>query len=647
MKRSEAPLRLGVILKLGRRYLRNRPTLVVAYVLGALATVTALPVAVAITYSEITNYFQSSSRPGMAPGVEGAAGGRALLDTYWLWVALVLGGVLALFGQRYLTAYFDGTVANAIRSDVFANLLRQSPRFFHKNTSDQLTLVVNQLCLQAQMALRQLLIDPLVQLVGIGVVGVTLYDRLSELSAQRGAQIWGLFLVVAAFALISPALVQLVARRLRRDASAVQQQNLASATLVGGALAAPEEIQAMRAEPFFTKQYQDLLAVSLRLRLRQSVTVEQLNALNVLPGEAVLVGLIGLAIYLAITGASGLEPSTIVAVGLLTPQLMSGVQSLSSFTINASLAWPALETVDEILGDAPEVVSSSGVKPIDRIEPVIEAREVAFSYRPGELGNVLDGVSFRIPPGMVTGLIARPGRGKTTFFRLALRFYEPQGGQILLGNLPVASLPLESLRRHIGLMSQFPAFFYGTTRENFQVAKPGATDDELREVCETTGLWPILESTFGPDPLDQEFAAGKLLSGGQKKLFALTRMLLQEPTVLLLDEPTVGMGPLEKFPLIGTMRRACAGKTVVAVDHDIVWQVRFCDQFLVLDEGKIVQQGTGEELLARPGLFQELYEEATRRGPEPAGATQAGAPVPSPAPEMRGMPITGVAPGTM
>jgi ABC-type transport system involved in cytochrome bd biosynthesis fused ATPase/permease subunit len=147
------------------------------------------------------------------------------------------------------------------------------------------------------------------------------------------------------------------------------------------------------------------------------------------------------------------------------------------------------------------------------------------------------------------------------------------------------------------------------------MAKPDATDGEIRTACDNTELWPILERNLGPDPLDQQFAAGRLLSGGQKKLFALTRCLMLDPTVLLLDEPTVGMGPLEKFPLIETMRKACLGKTAMVVDHDIVWQVQFCDLFLVLDDAKIVQQGTSEELLAQPGLFRELYEEATGAGP--------------------------------
>jgi ABC-type multidrug transport system fused ATPase/permease subunit len=211
-------------------------------------------------------------------------------------------------------------------------------------------------------------------------------------------------------------------------------------------------------------------------------------------------------------------------------------------------------------------------------------------------------------------LVARPGQGKTTFFRLALRFYDPQAGQILVGGIPVQDFTFSSLRRHIVLMSQFPAFFHDSVRENFLVAKPDATDPEIRLLSEHTSLWSILVNSYGDSPLDHPFDAGSRMSGGQKKLFALTRCLLRDPTFLFLDEPTTGMGPLEKYPLIDVMRKACFGKTVVLVDHDIVWQSRFCDHFLVLHEGNIVQKGSAEELRSEAGLFRELYTEASQSG---------------------------------
>jgi ATP-binding cassette subfamily B protein len=246
---------------------------------------------------------------------------------------------------------------------------------------------------------------------------------------------------------------------------------------------------------------------------------------------------------------------------------------------------------------------------------------------------VLEGASFLIPPGKVTGFVARPGQGKTTFFRLALRFYDWQSGEVLLGGKPIRELPLSEVRRHLVLMSQFPAFFYDTVRENMRVAVPEADDAEITAAMRLTGLDAVLEKSMGPGALDRPFAAGSGLSGGQKKLFALTRCLLRKPSVLFLDEPTTGMGPMEKFPLIGTMRRSLEGRTVVVVDHDIVWQSRFCDYFHVLNEGRIIQSGTAEELLAQPGLFRQLYEEASGAAAQPAGPPEPHGPPGGPPPE--------------
>ena len=133
------------------------------------------------------------------------------------------------------------------------------------------------------------------------------------------------------------------------------------------------------------------------------------------------------------------------------------------------------------------------------------------------------------------------------------------------------------------------------------------------------------------NPLDQEFAAGRRLSGGQKKLLALTRCLLRNPSVLFLDEPTVGMDNKEKFSMLEIIKQALKDHTVMVVDHDLRWLMPFCDHFIVLDDGKIAEQGTAEELLARRGLFCRALSrgrgEAARRGSQ----------LPAPPPQMAGM----------
>ncbi len=277
------------------------------------------------------------------------------------------------------------------------------------------------------------------------------------------------------------------------------------------------------------------------------------------------------------------------------------------------MTWPGLALVAAILARQSAVSEVEDLTDGSQLDGELEAIDLVFSYPVAKVRNVLDGVSFKIPFGQRIGLVARPGQGKTTFFRLALRFYDPQRGKILLGGRPISALSLATLRSNIVLMSQFPGFFHDTIRENFRIAAPNASDEQVVALCEKTGLWNILRNVFGEHPLDEPFDAGGRLSGGQRKLFALTRCLLRDPKVLLLDEPTTGMGPLEKYPLIEVMQQACAGRTAVLVDHDILWQSRFCEYILVLHDGKIIQTGTPQELRAHEGLFRNLYNEAAQQ----------------------------------
>jgi ATP-binding cassette subfamily B protein len=601
---AESGIEWKVIFRLGARYLGARRATAAMYVVGLLVTVSILPVATTAMFGILTGYFQSGGAGRVANPP------AALQRTYVVWVALVLAGTVVVFGHRYIAAYFKTRVQNDVSADVFGSLLRQSPSFFHEHDADALDAIVNQWTAQVSTGLIQLLIDPAVQAVGVIIVAVTLYEALLQLRSRQGsgAGIYELFAVVAAVALLAPVLVVRLGRQLQQQTAAAQHESLGMMTLVGGALRSPEEVQAMRAESYFADKYRKLLGGNMHTRMRQTVIMERLNVLSSLPGDVVLVLLIGVAVLMVLRNPSNATPYTIVAVGLLTPQLMGAVQSLANMSINAQMTWPAMQMVTEALNAHSEVRVDPNARDIDSIQPSVEARNVTFSYVPGLRPDVLQNVSFSVPTGKVTGLVARPGRGKTTLFRLLLRFYDPQQGELRLGGIPITEFTLGSLRRHIALMTQESAFFHDSVRENFRVAGPDVSDAAITAMCERTGLLAILTREFGEQPLDARFVSERL-SGGQRKLFALTRLLLQQPSVVLFDEPTVGMGPLEKVPLVDVMRAACKGRTVISVDHDMVWQTRFCDYFLVLDEGQIVQRGTSDELLQQPaGLFRQLYD---------------------------------------
>ncbi len=614
-------LAFGTIWRLGRTYLGRRPWTIIVYVVGCLLCNAILPPAIALRFGKLTNVSPSAF-------VNHAATHR----TYLQWMGLTALLLLLQVSVRYFTTMLDATASNWLRRDAFAHLMRLGPAYFGRHDAGELTTVINQVCLTAEIGLRQLLVDPVIQALSAVSIGYALYSLLADAQAAgQGSHtlaLVGLIVVVAGFFLW---LVKRMAPRLQRAGHAVQGQYLALSTFVTSALGAPEEIQSMGAEDRFAEKHNRFLDEYLVRERRNAFTLESLNLLNQSPGNLLLFALLAAAVYFG-SNTYDPHPGTLVALVLLTPSFMGAVQAIGSWRITRSQAYPALSLVDEILcsHNAATVVPDPATGTLDpETDAALSARAPAppggapprgrgrpqpGCHPPGRARNVLDDVSFSVPPGKITGLVARSGEGKTTFFRLGLRFYDAQRGTVELNGVPHTELPLGDLRRRVALMSRTPAFFQDTVRENLRLGRPEATDNQLRELCRTTGVWPfLLERLSGGDgdPLDTDFRAGDALTGGQKKLFALTRCLLRGPEYLFLDEPTTGMEAETKFDYVEPMRRSCQGKTVLAVDHDLLWLLRFCDYFLVLEGGKIVEQGPGRDLLKQPGVFRQLFDEQT------------------------------------
>jgi ATP-binding cassette subfamily B protein len=575
------------------------------------------------TASPATDHDEEPEKP-LSP--EEAKGQLLRVSLGWALFALVALG-LGL-PMRTISTKLDLALSNKLRSQLFARLLRQSPEFYHTHESGELNAVVNQFTVEAAMTLRQVSVDMVLQIVTLGItVALLIYNFKMKGPAPTiggvGIPPWAIPLAIVLFAFISPWITGKLSNKVRDVSRDLQEKMVALNSLVTGAMQSPEEIQAMEAEPMFVAKHDIQLGSLLKSRVRNTVTMESMGLISSLPGWFVQVVMLAFGIYAAYRSGNPASAGNVVAIFLLTPQLMGPIQALSVYIIMAGSAWPRIETVNEMMESKARREEKSGTVKVDSVEPTIEARNLTFSYKPGAR-LIFDDISFQIPPGKITGFVARMGQGKTTFFKLALRFYDPQKGAVLLGGRPVGDYSSDNLYNHIAMMSQFPAFFYDTLRANMQMAKADATDEEIRAICEKTGVWKILQSGVQGNPLDEEFAAARRLSGGQKKLLALTRCLLRNPSILFLDEPTVGMDNREKFSMLEIIKQALKGHTVMVVDHDLRWLVPFCNYFVVLDEGKIAEQGTSEELLARRGLFHELYH-AEDSKPEAAEAADAAA----------------------
>ena len=213
------PLNIGVIARRGWEYLGRKPWMLVGYIVGSLLTTAILPPLISLRFSELTRLGGPNAKPDQLTG------------TYTFWVGMTLVLIALNFGLRYLTTALDVSVSNSLRRSVFLNILRQSPRFFHEHDTGQLTMIVNQFCIEAEMGLRQLLVDPILQLIGIASVGFALYGQLSQSSQSSGGHgVTYIFGLVAVMALVSPWLVARMGRRLQRSMGVQQQQALTLST---------------------------------------------------------------------------------------------------------------------------------------------------------------------------------------------------------------------------------------------------------------------------------------------------------------------------------------------------------------------------------------------------------------------------------
>jgi ATP-binding cassette, subfamily B, bacterial len=530
---------------------------------------------------------------------------------YFLWILFAILGVVLGVPAKWIGTRMDITMSNYLRGQVFDRVLGQSPAFFFEYSGGELATIVNTLAVETQLTLRQILVDPAIQvLLLITTTGQMAYNfsKLSGWIDVLGTRVptAAVLILIVLLALAAPWLMGRLGERLSGVGREVQQAFAALSSLVTGAVLSPEEIQAMRSEKLFSSKYQSILGQSLSVRLRQQAAVSAINILNQAPTLVVQIILLGLGLWLAVQSDGTAPIGNVLTILLLAPLMMNPINALSGSMVMLFNGLPSIERVESVLKRKTGSEERPGTIAPATIEPTLEARDLAFSYQPNA-NPVFDGLTFRIPPGKRTGFVAKMGQGKTTFFKLALRFYDPQSGQILLGGHPSTDFTFDSIRQHAVMMSQFPVFFYGSLRDNLRMPKPEATDDELIALCRRTGIWDILSTKRPAITLDTELAAARGLSGGQKKLLALTRCLLRDPTFIFLDEPTVGMDNEEKFLLIDKLRAATRGKTVMVVDHDVNWLLQFCDYFVVIDKGLAVEQGTMEELLPNCGLLYNLY----------------------------------------
>ncbi|MCA9938429.1 MAG: ABC transporter ATP-binding protein [Anaerolineales bacterium] len=518
--------------------------------------------------------------------------GADLSRTRWLLLAFLLFGALSwLFNylRQWHTARVVGNIVLKLRQDAFAAVVARDMSFYDEFSSGK---IVSRVTSDTQafasvVTLTLNLMSELLIVVIVVAVLLSLNVRLTLLA-----------LAISPLVIVAALSFRHIARQttLRAQRALANVNSNVQETVTGIAVA-----KNFRQEQNIYDAFTGINQQSYGVSLRQGMTFSAIFPVLVLiagTGTTIIVYLGGQSVLNGVVSA-GEWFLFVEAVNLFWFPLTS----IASFWSQFQQGLSASERVFALIDAEPRVVQTDN-QPVPPLRGQIAFMDVDFHYAPRE--PVLSGFNLTIGAGETVALVGHTGAGKSSLGKLVARFYEFQGGQLLIDGRDIRTFDLRDYRRQLGVVPQTPFLFAGTIRDNIRYGRPDASDEEVLTVAQQIGWGDWLRAL--PQGLETEVGEeGRALSMGQRQLVALARVMLQDPAIIILDEATASVDPLAEAQIQESLEVILRQRTAVIIAHRLS-TIENADRIIVLRQGEIIEEGTHDQLMRLGGHYADLYD---------------------------------------
>ena len=532
-------------------------------------------------------------------------------------VIAVADALFSMAGRWFSSRIGEGLIYD-LRKQIFEHVQKQSIAFFTRTQTGALISRLNSDVIGAQQAFTSTLSGVISNLLSLILVALAMFTLSWQITL--------ISLVLLPVFLIP---TKWVGRKLQGytrqsfDLNAGMSATMTERFNVSGALLVSLYGDSKKEKNEFAEKARRVADIGISIAMLNRIFFIALTSVAAV-ATAVAYGIGG---HLAISGE--LTVGTLLAITALLARLYGPLTALSNVRVDVMSALVSFERVFEVLDLKPMVTDRVDAKNLTDTKLDLRFEDVSFSYPKAEeislasleitakpeivsSGEVLKGISFTVASGTLTGIVGPSGAGKSTISSLIPRLYDVNQGVISINGTDVRDYTIKSLRNSIGVVTQDSHMFHDSILVNLKYAKSDATSNEIEAACKSARIWDFIQSL--PNGVDTVVGErGHRLSGGEKQRLAIARLLLKQPSLVILDEATAHLDSENEALVQAALKEALVGRTSIVIAHRLS-TIAHADQILVIDNGEIVEQGKHEQLVEKRGLYFDLFERQNLQG---------------------------------